>query len=180
MRRALALVVSLASACGAGAPAAAPLSEPAPAPVAEPAPAPVTEPAPVAEPAPDAPPADVASALASRGELSFTDGTLVYTMRADHTFEARPTGMSGPTIDGRWRRSDAGDLYEVFGHWGWLNGASRADDFRRLRVSIRAPFVRADVGPLWSERIVYRGFFVTDELTPISAAEHEAGLASCR
>lgn len=185
MRRALLLALSMIAACGAPAPTPESASE------AEPAPEPASEAEPAPEPPPpsgepraeerDAVPTDVASALASHGELAFTDGTSVYTMRADNTFEARPIGMSGPTIDGRWRRSDAGDLYEVFGTWGWMNGASRADDFRRLRFAIQPPFQRVPPSELpLTSRPVYQGFFTIDELVAITPAEHEAGLASSR
>ncbi len=119
------------------------------------------------------------ASLADDGEFRFSDGTTVYTMRSDHSFEAGPVGTSGQTIRGRWCRDE--NRYEVFGHWGWMNGGSRADDFRRLRFDLRPPFVRVppEELPLHGNSTVYRAPFVVDALAPITPAEHEAGLRRC-
>src|SRR3954454_13047694 len=63
------------------------------------------------------------------GRFVFTDGSSYYLLKKDGTFKSGPLGLSGREIEGTWKLKDS--LFVIEGHWGWINGASSKDDYRR-------------------------------------------------
>ena len=72
--------------------------------------------------------------IREEGALVITDGASYYRFRSDSSFDSGPIGLSGRTITGRWR-GDEGE-FTVEGRWGWINGVSPIDDFRRMTMRI--------------------------------------------
>lgn len=137
---------------------------PTPPPVVIPTPAPPT---PDAVPAPT-PQRSAADVLAAEGKFSWSDGSTVYTMERDHSFHADPADMSGQTIAGTWTFTDEPSMgnVRVIGRWGWMNGASRSDDYRRMEFHVGDVYA----APVGEDRL-YHPYFVMDSLAPTSAAE---------
>lgn len=118
----------------------------------------------LAEPAPP-----TAQELIRReGRFLFTDGSSYYAFEKDGSFHSGPLGVSGRTIEGKWKPDGAKLIVE--GRWGWLNGLSARDDRRRMTFGISGPLtplagktprlLRQVKGPLK----VHSCYFVIDEL----------------
>ena len=59
-----------------------------------------------------------------------------YEVNKDGTFVLQPEGLSGETIRGVWRSADSLHV-TVTGKWGWANGVSLANDFRRMTLILK-------------------------------------------
>ena len=75
--------------------------------------------------------------IRQEGQFVFTDGSSYYLFRKDHVFKSGPVGMSGREITGTWKLQDS--FFVIDGHWGWLNGGSRKDDFRQMILYVAKP-----------------------------------------
>lgn len=122
----------------------------------------------------------VASSLRASGRFAWTDGTTVFALNADHSFESGPVGMSGRTMQGCWRRVDERHerFYEVVGEMGWINGMSAPGDFRRMQFVLGPPHDRYE-GPLLTGRPVYRSHFLMEEISAITRPQHDAAVRGC-
>jgi hypothetical protein len=103
------------------------------------------------------------------GALVLTDGASYYRFKRDSSFDSGPlNGLSGRTITGRWRQDD--DRFIIEGRFGWLNGLSAVDDYRRMTMRIQ----RID-GPGTGQPLllagtsvrVQRGYYTIDEMVRI-------------
>ena len=111
--------------------------------------------------------------IATEGCLVFTDGSSLYDFEKNGTFYSEPSGLSGRTITGRWTRQD--NTFTVQGTWGWMNGISKINDFRRLTLTVYP--TAAEPGKvsrfLWlpprakTPRKIYRCYFVVEELVTV-------------
>jgi hypothetical protein len=111
------------------------------------------------------------------GQFVFTYGDSFFVFRKDNTFASVPVnGFNGQTISGRWRRS-ARD-WVVEGRWGFINGVSARDDFRRMVMGISRVEPTAETTPaqvLWmmpgpvstGPARVYKVSFTIQELVKI-------------
>ena len=75
--------------------------------------------------------------IQEEGEFVFVDGSSYYLFEQDGTFKSGPLGLSGREIEGTWKQKDA--LFVIEGHWGWINGASLDNDYRRLTLYVSRP-----------------------------------------
>ena len=172
------LGIVFALALGAQAAAVAPASAAAPKPVA-----PAT---PSHDPGPQAGPEDaLRGVLNARGSFAFSDGSSVYTLYRDGRFELGPVGLSGRTIEGVWQ-SDDDHVFVVFGRWGWINGLSRDDDYRRMTFAVTAypsvPPKDLPVQPglapaLRPDPALTETYFVIEELVKIGKPELDRALS---
>lgn len=118
----------------------------------------------------------VLEVVQAEGAFRWYDGTSVYRMDDSHRFSVGPASMSGRTVTGCWQPAEDGSGYVAVGQWGWVNGLSRDDDYRRLRFDLRPPH-RPVTETLLVEGTVYRSFFLVEELTPISADTYRGSCA---
>lgn len=72
--------------------------------------------------------------IRDEGALLLVEGGSFYRFNRDSSFRSGPIGLSGRVITGRWRGGD--DLFIVEGRWGWVNGQSLPDDYRRMTIRI--------------------------------------------
>src|SRR5689334_2900227 len=75
--------------------------------------------------------------IQEEGEFVFEDGSSYYLFKKDGTFKSGPLGLSGREIEGTWKQRDA--LFVIEGRWGWMNGASLDNDYKRLTLYISRP-----------------------------------------
>ena len=111
--------------------------------------------------------------IATEGCLVFTDGSSFYDFEKNGTFYSEPSGLSGRTITGHWTRQDS--TFTVQGTWGWVNGFSSINDFRRLTLTVYP--IAAEPGKisrfLWlppkskTPRKIYRCYFIIEELVRV-------------
>jgi hypothetical protein len=112
--------------------------------------------------------------IQQEGRFVFTDGSSYYLFRKDGTFKSGPLGLSGREIEGTWKLKDA--LFVIEGHWGWINGGSSKDDYRRLTLYVSTPeaveTIRypAAIGSGVGVK-VYKSYFEIEELQKIQKPE---------
>lgn len=117
----------------------------------------------------------VSDIIQNEGQFAFTDSASYYLFRSDGRFESGPLGLSGRTIAGHWKlRRDR--AFEIEGKWGWVNGLSPRDDFRRMTLSLSGPSDPTepkDLSPVSPPEFfkVYKCYFVIDELVKIPKPE---------
>ena len=105
------------------------------------------------------------------GRFVFVDGASYYVLEKGGAFRSGPLGLSGRTIEGRWKFQTPG-RFVIEGRWGWVNGISPRDDFRRMTLVISAvegfeekqqlSLVEA---PLPTR--VYKCYFIVDDLVKV-------------
>ena len=109
--------------------------------------------------------------IQEEGQFVFADGASYYSLKRDGTFTSAPLGLSGRTITGHWKYEVPG-RFIIEGQWGWINGLSPRDDFRRMTLAISAAesFVEKEqvsaaetTGPVK----IYKCYFIVDELIKI-------------
>lgn len=116
-------------------------------------------------------PASVREALTADGVLAFTDGSSVYRIHADGRFALGPRGISGRTVEGTWK-SDDDHVFVITGKWGWVNGLSRDDDYRRMTLAVSV--VPGEGPPPGMDGATLAPvYLVFDELVKITKAEHD-------
>ena len=124
----------------------------------------------------------VKNIIREKGELSFVDGSSVFTFQRDGQFSLRPVliGESGRTIDGVWT-ADSDGMFVITGRWGWLNGASKVDDFRQMKIFVslrkREPIGQGSAGPV-KRPTLYDVYFTIDSLEPVSAEKYKKTMES--
>ena len=105
------------------------------------------------------------------GRFSFSDGSSYYAFEKDGSFHSGPLGMSGRTIEGRWKVD--GSRFVVEGRWSWLNGLSAPNDRRRMTLGISGLLTPAAGKPLRAMHgkgplKLYSCYFVIDELVRLT------------
>jgi hypothetical protein len=109
--------------------------------------------------------------IQKEGKFVFTDGSSYYLFKKDYTFESGPLGMSGREISGTWKAEDG--FFVVNGKWGWLNGGSQSDDYRKMVLYVARPdSVEKEDKSTFASGIlgmkVYKCYFEIEELRKIS------------
>lgn len=118
--------------------------------------------------------------IQKEGQFAFSDGASYYLFKKNGVFESGPIGQSGRTIEGHWTAQD--DRFTIEGQWGWVNGISAIDDFRRmtLRVDLFAVEAKRNI-PFFSPngpKKTYRCYFVVEELVKAPKARVERSSAN--
>jgi len=121
------------------------------------------------------PPPDPAIEMKESG-ITLTDGSSSYTFAKDGTFSSDPLGMSGRTFKGSWKIEDhsAGSAAKVVveAKFGWINGLSPNDDYRRIVFFVYSGktvlFERPDVGFGMLPKNHYKCYWLIDEMTKIA------------
>ena len=108
--------------------------------------------------------------IQDEGAFAFTDGSSYYLLRKDGTFKSGPLGLSGREISGAWKLQE--HMFVIEGRWGWINGLSPVDDYRRLTLFISSPVSVETVKHLSpvSENLyvkVYKCYFIVEGLQKI-------------
>ncbi len=107
-------------------------------------------------------------AIQEKGSVTISDGSSFYTFRKDGTFDSGPLGFGGRTISGRWRLDESrinNPAFVVDGKWGWINGLSRSDDYRRIVFDIRpGKFRKASVEEDHRCPEIFQCYFLIEEL----------------
>jgi hypothetical protein len=123
----------------------------------------------VALPALAAPPT-VQQIINRDGRFVFSDGSSYYSLEKDGSFHSGPLGMSGRTIDGRWK-PDGSSRFVIEGRWSWLNGLSATNDRRRMAIGVSGLLAPAKQGkplgmlkPVKGPVVIHSCYFVIDEL----------------
>lgn len=110
--------------------------------------------------------------IQKEGQFIFTDNASYYRFKKDGSFQSNPIGLSGRTITGHWKLQNSHFIIE--GQWGWLNGLSLLDDFRRMTIGIsdaESFEKRQDIqGYFEGEAKVYKCYFVMEELVRIPSS----------
>jgi hypothetical protein len=104
------------------------------------------------------------------GALVLMEGGSYYRFNRDSSFDSGPIGISGRTINGRWRGGD--DVFIVEGRWGWINGGSATDDYRRMTMRILRIEGPGTVRPLslsfrGGPARVHTGYYYVDDVVRI-------------
>ena len=117
----------------------------------------------------------VRAAIEAKGAFAFSDGASVYVLEKGGTFVLEPVGISGRTIEGSWV-SDDDRIFVVTGRWGWVNGLSRDDDYRRLTFAVTAHPAEGKAEPVKTRSgvVVSPAYFVIDELVKTTKAAFDA------
>jgi hypothetical protein len=108
--------------------------------------------------------------IQEEGQFVFVDGSSYYLFKKDGMFKSGPLGMSGREIEGTWKQKDS--LFIIEGHWGWMNGASSENDYRRLTLYVSRPEAvetakqPAVTDARWKMK-VYKVYFEIEELQKI-------------
>ena len=112
--------------------------------------------------------------IEQEGRFVFTDGSSYYLLKKDGTFKSGPLGLSGREITGTWRLKDR--LFVIEGLWGWMNGGSPLDDYRRLTLYVSTPEAvetirRPSMVDGSADAKVYKTYFEIEELQKIPKPE---------
>jgi hypothetical protein len=79
----------------------------------------------------DQPPDSAAKVMEKYGSFAISDGSSWYNFSKDGTFKSGPMGMSGRTLEGKWAAA-GDDTFTVVAKYGWINGLSAGDEYRRI------------------------------------------------
>jgi hypothetical protein len=110
--------------------------------------------------------------IQKEGQLVFTDGSSYYLFQKDGIFNSGPVSASGRTIQGKWTSN--GTRFVIEGQWGWLNGLSQVNDFRRLALDVfpgctkQAQESSNFYLPMNPKPVVYKCYFVVNELIALN------------
>ncbi|MDE1170217.1 MAG: hypothetical protein PW734_03260 [Verrucomicrobium sp.] len=118
---------------------------------------------------------DPARAIEKRGSLAISDGFSYYLFRKDGTFESKPLGLSGRTIEGTWEKKPGRKTFVIQGNWGWVNGVGPAHDRRRMVLSISSGEFRKENdmerhcvwGDVFKGEVFKPNSFLIGEVTPL-------------
>ena len=77
----------------------------------------------------------IAPIIAKEGVFAVSDGSSTFQLHKGGKFTMEPVGMSGRTVEGFWTQTDDSH-FVITGKWGWVNGLSRNDDYRRMELYI--------------------------------------------
>ena len=103
----------------------------------------------------------------------FTDGSSYYLFKKDGSFKSEPLGISGREITGKWKLED--QLFVIQGKWGWINGGSRTDDYRKMTLYVGHPTSSEIAENLLLEdgkpKKIYKCYFEIEELQKIPKAK---------
>jgi hypothetical protein len=107
------------------------------------------------------------------GALVLTDGASYYRFKRDGSFDSGPIGLSGRTITGRWRGGEGEFIVE--GRWGWINGQSLRDDYRRMTMRIGAidgpgTIQSLSLSGAFTPVRVHRGYYIIDDIVRVPPA----------
>jgi hypothetical protein len=83
--------------------------------------------------------------------------------------------FSGRTIKGKWTTED-GRKFVIIGKWGWLNGVSKVDDYRKLTLSVTLRSEQPDgvENAGYPKRMkVWPVYFTVEELKTIPKEEYD-------
>ena len=120
-------------------------------------------------------PASAQQIIEKENQFAFTDNSSYYLFHKNHTFESGPVGESGRHIKGTWKTPNHQEgAFVIEGQWGWINGTSKPNDFRRMTLTVYPhgiePEVKGNVSAfLAASPKIYRCYFVINELVPIAA-----------
>lgn len=116
--------------------------------------------------------------IKDEGRFIFTDDHSYYLFKKDGTFRFAPLGLSGRVITGTWKSQ--GNLFVIQGQWGWVNGLSIQDDFRKMVLYISNPNssetverLSFDFGSLNVK--IYKCYFLVEELQKIPKLQQTSG-----
>lgn len=111
--------------------------------------------------------------IQEEGRFIFTDGSSYYLFEKDGAFKSGPLGMSGREIEGTWKFKER--FFIIQGRWGWINGESPENDYRRLTLYISKPEAVEVVRHLQMveglDVKVYKTYFEIEELQKIPKPE---------
>lgn len=110
----------------------------------------------------------ISSIIQSEGVFAVSDGSSVFQLHKDGTFVLEPVGISGRTVRGVWTQTSEGQ-FTVVGKWEWVNGLSRDDDYRRMRLHISWHGEAGKVPPRGSVK-VHPAYLLIEELVTIDEA----------
>ncbi len=106
--------------------------------------------------------------IRDEGAISFSDGSSIFTFKDSGEFTLQPIGMSGRTISGTWT-NDGSSILVITGQWGWINGISRDNDHREMRLiaSLKndSPISQSSLGPVWRWKL-YDVYFTIEDIHP--------------
>jgi hypothetical protein len=114
-------------------------------------------------------PPSVLEIIEEEGQLAFTDGSSTYLFLEDGSFFLEPTTFSGRSIDGQWKLIGTGWM-EITGTWGWYNGISAVDDYRRMTLYINLRSTETEESQLlWrsEDTRMYDVYCIVDELVKL-------------
>ena len=80
-------------------------------------------------------------------------------------------GLSGREITGKWRVDDR--LFVIEGRWGWINGVSPEDDYRKMVIYLSKPesvetVKRMSPVEAGANRKIYKCYFLIEGLEKIA------------
>jgi hypothetical protein len=111
--------------------------------------------------------------IQAEGRFVFTDGSSYYSFKRDGTFKSGPMGLSGREITGTWKSEDR--LFVIEGIWGWMNGVSPVDDYRKMTIYVSTPIsveTAKRMSPVDASANVkiYNCYFIVEELRKVKGA----------
>ncbi|MBD3369027.1 hypothetical protein GF402_01535 [Candidatus Fermentibacteria bacterium] len=116
-------------------------------------------------------PPSVIEIIEEEGQFAFTDGSSTYLFLQDGSFFLEPTTLSGRSIEGQWKSIGTGWM-EITGTWGWYNGISSANDYRRMVLYINVRSTETENSELlWrsENHRMYDVYCIVDELAKLEA-----------
>ena len=110
--------------------------------------------------------------LKSEGTLALCDGNSYFVFSRDGTFHSFPLGLSGRQLDGTWTEKQTNAcIFTVQAKLGWINGASTAEDYRRIVFVVYRGTAQVnawpDYGAVKAPNYLWNGYFMIDELVKI-------------
>ena len=116
---------------------------------------------------------DPAKTIETEGSITLTDGSSYYTFSKGGDFISGPIGFSGRELQGQWKLSASAppEEFTVTAKYGWVNGASADNEYRKIVFHIypgqMRPF-RDHMVPAMQE---FAAYFLIEEFVKIPKPE---------
>ena len=110
-------------------------------------------------------------AIEQFGAITIGDGSSFFTFSKDGSFNSGPLGMSGRTMKGYWFKDEDG-MFVVTAKFGWINGLSLDEQYRRIvfRISHVSRHVKEGKTPHVAEPD-FDSYFLINEMITIPKPE---------
>lgn len=119
-------------------------------------------------------PPSVASIIEAEGVFALSDGSSTFRLHRGGTFVMEPVGISGQTVKGVWKLTDLGH-FVIVGKWGWVNGLSMPNDYRRMKLYISYHGGEPKALPRGSIK-AHPCYFLIQEMVKVDKATYDAAM----
>lgn len=111
-------------------------------------------------------------AIEQFGAITIGDGSSFFSFAKDGSFNSGPLGQSGRTMKGYWSKDEDG-RFVVTAKFGWINGLSLDEQYRRIvfRISHVSKNAKKGITSPWTAEPDFDSYFLIEEMTTIPKPE---------